>query len=110
MATQLGMGAPRRRWLRRGALLHDIGKLGVSSGILDKPGRLDAAEMAAMQHHAVLSEEFLQRLSVFRDLAPIAAPHHERLDGNGYRATKCVMRDVATFCIDRRPERTKRWV
>jgi putative nucleotidyltransferase with HDIG domain len=84
VAEQLGLSASRRRWLRRGALLHDIGKLGVSSGILDKPGRLDAAELAAMQRHAVLSEEILLRLSVFRDLAPMAAAHHERLDGKGY--------------------------
>jgi putative nucleotidyltransferase with HDIG domain len=84
VATRLGVPPPRRRWLRRGALLHDIGKLGVSNSILDKPGRLDAAERAAMQHHAVLSEEILVRLSVFRDLAPVAAAHHERLDGNGY--------------------------
>jgi putative nucleotidyltransferase with HDIG domain len=84
VAARLGVPAPRRRWLRRGALLHDIGKLGVSNSILDKPGRLDAAETLAMQRHAVLSEEILVRLSVFRDLAPIAAAHHERLDGKGY--------------------------
>ena len=61
VATRLDVPAPRRRWLRRGALLHDIGKLGVSNSILDKPGRLDAAETAAMQRHAILSEEILIR-------------------------------------------------
>src|SRR3712207_7769597 len=47
----------RRRWLRRAALLHDIGKLGVSNEILDKPGRLDEAETAAMRNHALYSED-----------------------------------------------------
>ena len=84
IAVVLGVAAPRRRWLRRAALLHDIGKLGVSTGILDKAGRLDAAEWASMQRHAALTEEILSRMSAFRDLAPVAAAHHERLDGKGY--------------------------
>lgn len=84
VAGELGMADAGRRWLRRAALLHDIGKLGVSNSILDKPGRLEGAEWAAMQRHATLSEEILQRISIFRDLAPIAAAHHERLDGRGY--------------------------
>jgi HD-GYP domain-containing protein (c-di-GMP phosphodiesterase class II) len=70
--------------LRRAALLHDIGKLGVSTGVLDKPGRLEPDEWREMQRHAALSEEILSRMSAFRDLAPIAGAHHERLDGKGY--------------------------
>ncbi len=84
VAVRLGIGAPRRRWLRRAGLLHDIGKLGVGTGILDKPGKLDEQEWAAMRRHAVLTEEILQRISIFSDLAPVAAAHHERLDGRGY--------------------------
>ena len=84
VSARLGVPAPHRRWLCRGALLHDIGKLGVSNSILDKPTRLDAEETAAMQRHAALTEQILQRLGVFRDLAPVAAAHHERLDGKGY--------------------------
>ena len=74
----------RRRWLRRAALLHDIGKLGVSNSVLDKPGKLDDDEWAAIKMHAVYSEQILERIAAFRDLAPIAAAHHERLDGKGY--------------------------
>ena len=44
VAERLGLGAPERRWVRRGALLHDVGKRGVSNRILDKAGPLDAAE------------------------------------------------------------------
>jgi HD-GYP domain-containing protein (c-di-GMP phosphodiesterase class II) len=84
VAATLGLGTDRRRWLRRAALLHDIGKLGVSTSILDKPGRLDAAEWVAMKRHAALTEEVLSRMSAFRDMAPIAGAHHERLDGKGY--------------------------
>ena len=51
IAEQLGFDAALRRWLKRAALLHDIGKLGVSNAILDKPGKLDEAEWAAMRMH-----------------------------------------------------------
>ena len=84
IAEEMGLSAERRRWLKRAALLHDIGKLGVSNAILDKPGKLDADEWAAMQMHAALSETILSRIVVFGDLAPIAGAHHERLDGKGY--------------------------
>jgi HD-GYP domain-containing protein (c-di-GMP phosphodiesterase class II) len=80
----MGLTADQRRWLKRAALLHDIGKLGVSNSILDKPGKLDPQEWAAMQMHAAHTETILSRISAFRDLAPIAAAHHERLDGKGY--------------------------
>ena len=51
IAEQLGFGAEQRRWLKRAALLHDIGKLGVSNAILDKPGKLDDAEWEIMRMH-----------------------------------------------------------
>ena len=84
VAAKLGIPADRRRWLKRAALLHDIGKLGVSNSVLDKPGKLDEAEWIAVKRHAQLSENILMRISVFKDLAPVAAAHHERLDGKGY--------------------------
>lgn len=80
------MGVPlfRRRWLYRAALLHDIGKLGVSNAILDKPGGLNDEEWASMRSHAAHTREILGRISVLADIAPVAAAHHERLDGKGY--------------------------
>lgn len=74
----------RRRWLKRGALLHDVGKLGVSNSILDKPGKLDAEEWSAVQRHAAYTEAILGRVSNFDELARVSAAHHERLDGGGY--------------------------
>jgi HD-GYP domain-containing protein (c-di-GMP phosphodiesterase class II) len=84
IAERLNLSVERRRWLKRAALLHDIGKLGVSNTILDKPGKLDDNEWVAMRMHTVYSEAILSRITAFRDLAPIAAAHHERLDGEGY--------------------------
>ena len=84
IAEQMGLSNEQRRWLKRAALLHDIGKLGVSNSILDKPGKLDADEWAAMQMHAAYSEMILSRIAAFGDLAAIAGAHHERLDGKGY--------------------------
>lgn len=84
IAQRCGLNEARRRWLRRGALLHDIGKLGVSNGILDKPGQLSAAEWVAVREHARLSEEIMGRIKALADIAPIAGAHHERLDGKGY--------------------------
>jgi HD-GYP domain-containing protein (c-di-GMP phosphodiesterase class II) len=84
IAEQLDVSPQRRRWLKRAALLHDIGKLGVSNSILDKPAKLDADEWVAMQKHSALGETILSRIGAFSDLAFIAGAHHERLDGKGY--------------------------
>ncbi len=84
IAEEMGLEAGVRRRLRRAALLHDIGKLGISNEILDKPGRLDETEMAAMRNHALYSETILSRIGAFGELARIGGAHHERLDGKGY--------------------------
>jgi len=84
MAETMGLDAQRRRWLKRGALLHDIGKLGVSNSILDKPGKLDDDEWAAVRSHAFYTEAILSRIDAFAELARVAGAHHERLDGKGY--------------------------
>lgn len=84
IAGELGLAPERRRWLKRAALLHDIGKLGVSNQILDKPGKLDEAEWAAMRRHSALSEAVLSRVGALRDMARVVGAHHERLDGRGY--------------------------
>lgn len=70
--------------LRRAGLLHDIGKLGVSNLILDKPAKLTELEMAEMRKHPAHTEQILMRVDRFRGFARIAAAHHERLDGTGY--------------------------
>jgi HD-GYP domain-containing protein (c-di-GMP phosphodiesterase class II) len=84
IAEALALPPARRRWLKRGALLHDIGKLGVSNSILDKPGQLEREEWAEMRLHAQYTEDILSRIAAFSELAVVAGAHHERLDGAGY--------------------------
>jgi HD-GYP domain-containing protein (c-di-GMP phosphodiesterase class II) len=84
IAEAMGVSPERRRWLKRGALLHDVGKLGVSNSVLDKAGKLDAEEWRAVQLHAQYTETILSRIAAFAELAIVAAAHHERLDGKGY--------------------------
>ncbi len=84
VATELGISESRRRWLRRGALLHDVGKLGVSNAVLDKPGKLDQDEWEAVRLHAQHTGAILGRIGIFEELARVSSAHHERLDGKGY--------------------------
>lgn len=84
LASKLGISVLRRRWLKRGALLHDLGKLGVSNSILDKAGSLTDEEWRVVRLHPAYTEEILSRIVPFKDLAIVAGAHHERLDGKGY--------------------------
>lgn len=70
--------------LRRAGLLHDIGKLGVSNLILDKPGALTGDERAEVMRHPVHTWEILSRVGAFAHFARTASLHHEKLDGSGY--------------------------
>jgi HD-GYP domain-containing protein (c-di-GMP phosphodiesterase class II) len=81
-AEELGLGADRG--LVRAALLHDVGKLGLSNRILDKPGPLTSREWIAVRAHPLQTEEVLSRAGPLAPIAPIAGAHHERLDGSGY--------------------------
>lgn len=84
IAQQLGYSEKKRRWLRRAALLHDIGKLGVSNSVLDKPDKLSNEEFEKIKMHPVYSKSILDRIEIFSDIAPIAGGHHEKLNGRGY--------------------------
>lgn len=84
IARAVGYSETQLRDVRRAALLHDIGKLGVSSLILDKPEKLTDTEFAIMRRHPVDTRTILARTGCFSHLADAAASHHERLDGRGY--------------------------
>ena len=84
IAVELGLSDAACRHLRRAALLHDIGKLGVSNSILDKPGKLDDEEWAEIKRHPALGRTVLSRVGAFHDISEVAGNHHERLDGKGY--------------------------
>jgi putative nucleotidyltransferase with HDIG domain len=84
IGEELGFSERELRTLRRAALLHDIGKLGVSNAILDKPSMLEPEEMLIMRQHTGATYDILSRVKRFRQFAATAAAHHERLDGSGY--------------------------
>jgi HD-GYP domain-containing protein (c-di-GMP phosphodiesterase class II) len=84
IAGVLGLPANTLRDLNRAALLHDIGKLGVSNLILDKPGKLTPEEFAEVKKHPGFTFDILRHVAGFDSLAEMAASHHERLDGKGY--------------------------
>lgn len=84
IARRYSFDAVELRRIYRAALLHDIGKLGISNSILDKPGRLDENERKLVEQHPVYTREILSHVAAFSDFAWTAALHHEKLDGSGY--------------------------
>jgi HD-GYP domain-containing protein (c-di-GMP phosphodiesterase class II) len=88
-ACLMGIEDEARRTLRMSALLLDLGRVGVSSAVWDRPGRLGPVEWERVRLHSYWTERILRRCQVLERLAPLAAAHHERLDGSGYhRAAK----------------------
>jgi putative nucleotidyltransferase with HDIG domain len=83
-AERLGAAPASLVRLRRAALLHDIGKLGVPNSVLDKPGKLTDDDWPLMRSHTQHTHQILDAVPVFREVAFDAACHHERLDGSGY--------------------------
>lgn len=84
IGTVLELPEAEIRTLNRAALLHDIGKLGVSNSILDKRGPLTNEERLMVQDHPRFTEEILSRVAAFAPIAFVAGAHHERIDGKGY--------------------------
>jgi PAS domain S-box-containing protein/putative nucleotidyltransferase with HDIG domain len=84
LARHMGVSEADLAHLRRGALLHDIGKLGVPDVILAKPGDLSDEEREIMQRHARLGYELLSPIAFLRSAVDIPYCHHERWDGSGY--------------------------
>lgn len=84
ISETMGFSEDHRRELRRAGLLHDIGKLGVSNLILDKPDKLTDEEYGQMKSHTLHTQKILERVACFRRFADYASAHHERVDGRGY--------------------------
>ncbi|HKP89025.1 MAG TPA: HD domain-containing phosphohydrolase [Thermoleophilaceae bacterium] len=83
-AAALGMGEGEVRTLRRAALVHGLGRLGVSNAILDKPGPLGAGEWERVRFQPHVTERMLHQSNALAPLGRIAVQHRERLDGSGY--------------------------
>lgn len=84
LGGRLGLGEDALENLRHGALLHDVGKIGVRDAVLSKPGPLDDDEWAEMRKHTVLGHELLVGLPGLRASTAVVRSHHERWDGSGY--------------------------
>jgi HD-GYP domain-containing protein (c-di-GMP phosphodiesterase class II) len=87
-AAAAGIGLPDSdaTLVRRAGLVHDVGNIGVSSGILDKPGPLTSAEWERVRTHPYLTARTFSKPAALRAIGQLAALHHERLDGSGYPA------------------------
>ncbi len=84
IADEMRMTGDQLRRVQLGALLHDIGKIGVPDAILNKPGPLTADEWVIMRTHPAVGGSILAAVEPLRDLVPIVTAHHERFDGAGY--------------------------
>ena len=84
VGRELGLDEPALKRLELGALLHDIGKIGIPSDLLAKPGRLTAAERKIVQTHPELGERIIAPIDRLQVVRPIVRHCHERWDGRGY--------------------------
>jgi putative nucleotidyltransferase with HDIG domain len=82
----LGLTSKKLDNLHRGALLHDIGKIGVPVAVLDKPGKLDDEEYRIIKMHPQIGAKILEPIAAYKKIIPIVLQHHERHDGKGYPA------------------------
>ncbi|MCB1163966.1 MAG: HD-GYP domain-containing protein [Candidatus Krumholzibacteriia bacterium] len=84
LARALGIPSKRMELLEYAALLHDIGKIGVSGDIISKDGKLTDEEYRAMKAHPAIGAKIIERLKFLNESAQIVKYHHERPDGRGY--------------------------
>jgi putative nucleotidyltransferase with HDIG domain len=84
VGERLGMSARELRAVRLGALLHDVGKIGIPESILNKPGRLSAEEFAVMKQHTVIGADIISGIPGMGEVMSLVRWSHERWDGNGY--------------------------
>ena len=113
VARSLGWDETRVRWTTFGALLHDIGKIGVAPQVMRKPGPLSDSEQAAMRDHVVYGTHLVSAYGFPPLVARIVREHHERLDGSGYpmglqsediceEARLVMLADIADAMLSRR--------
>ncbi|MBN1842947.1 MAG: HD domain-containing protein [Deltaproteobacteria bacterium] len=84
IGTAVGLTPKELDTLRRGALLHDVGKIGVSAAILDKPGKLTDEEYENVKRHPSMGARILEPISAYAEIIPIVLQHHEQFGGRGY--------------------------
>ncbi len=84
VAERMGLPAETQEQAYLCGLVHDIGKIGLPPGLLEKPGALTLEERREMQRHSEIGERILKRVDEYSEIATIVRHHHERIDGEGY--------------------------
>jgi Domain of unknown function (DUF3387)/HD domain len=103
--TALGLGEAADGRLRLAALLHDVGRAAVPSGLWDKPAKLTAAEWEHVRLHPYHTERILRRTPVLAPIATIASMHHERCDGSGYHRALIEEHEIVCAILNGHPWR-----
>lgn len=84
IARRLGLSSREQQLAHLAGLVHDIGKVGLPPGLLEKPGPLSLEERRQMEQHPVIGERILREIDDYAEIAKIVRHHHERIDGEGY--------------------------
>ena len=84
IAARMGLDEEEQQKARLCGLVHDIGKIGLPAGLLEKEGPLTLEERRVMQGHSEIGERILANVDTYGDIARVVRHHHERVDGNGY--------------------------
>jgi putative nucleotidyltransferase with HDIG domain len=84
IAARMGLPEDQQRLVHLCGLVHDIGKIGLAAGLLEKPGALTLEERRQMEEHSIIGERILAQVDDYSEIARIVRHHHERMDGHGY--------------------------
>jgi putative nucleotidyltransferase with HDIG domain len=84
IAERMGLEEEEQRQAHLCGLVHDVGKIGLPAGLLEKPGALTLDERRQMQEHSAIGERILEKVEDYAEIARIVRHHHERIDGQGY--------------------------
>lgn len=84
IARRLGLSESQQNFAQLAGLVHDIGKIGLPAGLLEKPGALTLDERRQMERHSTIGERILSRVDSYTEIAAVVRHHHERVDGQGY--------------------------
>jgi putative nucleotidyltransferase with HDIG domain len=84
IAARMGLSDRHRELVHLCGLVHDVGKIGLPAGLLEKPGALSLDERRQMEQHPAIGERILRNVEDYAEIAAIVRHHHERVDGNGY--------------------------